>query len=708
MSSKKKVIKSHIAAKEVKKQPFSQPPFLFTSSRSQIVGITSVLLLGLLVYSNSFVASFQLDDYYTIVDNLKIRSLSHTSDWWHFAQNRPVSIFTFALNYHFFQLEVWSYHAVNLIIHLTNAILVWWLCLLIFSSPAMEDNRMNRFKYDIGIIAALLFVSHPLATASVTYIVQRMASLVSLFYLLSIAMYLKARLEQKLNISALLFYIAAAISAMLALKTKENAYTLPFAILLVETFFMRKSALKKGLGDFKSIGILVIGLAVLFIIPFLTTFSGIKPVMPSLGKTPVIVTPLNYLYTQFSVIVKYIQLLVLPVNQNVDYDWEMVDTLFSFHTLASLIFLISFLVLAVYLFKKQRLISFGIFWFFLTLAVESSIIPLADMIFEHRTYLPSVGFFLILTYTVFYFFAEKNKGLIFGIVGILLLTNSILTFERNKVWKDGVSLWTDAINKSPNVTRPLINRGFAYVRIEQWDKAIADYTRAIELDSVYNYEAYSKRGIAYGNIGEWWKAIADCSKAIELEPKLVKGYYNRAVAWASLGKAEMAVQDFNFVLGLDANFEKVNYQRGALLMNLGYYDRALIDFNKEFSIHKPTAEQIYNRGFVNEKLNKWDMAIEDYTTSINLDPDYVSAHYNRAIAYYKTGQKEKSIPDYNNAIRLSPKEKEMYYMRGLAFSDLGQTEKAINDYTKALELDPNFTIASNNRAALLKKSGKFK
>jgi tetratricopeptide (TPR) repeat protein len=672
------------------------------------LGAGILVILSVLIYSNAFTASWQLDDYYTIVDNVLIRSIRNVSAWWNFAQNRPVATFSFVLNYHFFQLDLVSYHVVNLLIHLMNTSLVWWLCMLIFMSPGMEGNKLKPYRHEIAFFTALLFVVHPLATASVTYIIQRTAALAALFYILSVALYLRARLIGKITPKSVILILLAGISTLLAVKTKENTFTLPFAIIVTEVFLLQKQLFK---GNTKKLWVILgISLVLLAIValPFYRTFTGIKPIMPSLGKTPVIVTPLNYLLTQFSVIVKYIQLLIFPVSQNVDYDWPMVDTMLSIRTMGSFLILMAIAGLAVYLYNKQRLISFGIFWFFITLAVESSFIPLADMIFEHRTYLPSVGFFLVISYTVFYLLANKNKALILGVFSVMVLFYSFKTYERNKIWKTGVSLWTDVIEKSPGVTRPLLNRGFAFARLEQWDNAIADYTRAIEIDSVYNYEAFSKRAIAYGNVGQWEKAINDCNKAISLEPKLVKAYYNKGVAHASLGKLEEAIADFTEVLKLDPNFEKVNYQRGALYMQLGIYDKALLDFNKEIEINPPTAEKLYNRGFVCEKLNDWIKAIENYTLAISLDPKYVSAYYNRAIAYYHIGQKENSLPDYNMAIQLTPDDKEMYYMRGLALSDLGQTEKAIADYSKALEIDPNFSMAFNNREALYRKIGRRK
>ena len=192
-------------------------------------------------------------------------------------------MFTFALNYHFNQLDVYYYHFVNLIIHLINACLVWWLTLLIFSSPALKDNPINRQKKVIALFTALLFVSHPLATQSVTYIWQRLASMVAMVYLFSLRFYIKARLSNKGNISKTLLFSFSLISAVLAMLTKENAFTLPFAIMLFELFFLRTKKFSLNFRDYRVILLLAAFLGVMLIIPFKYSFSVFKTIPPRLG-----------------------------------------------------------------------------------------------------------------------------------------------------------------------------------------------------------------------------------------------------------------------------------------------------------------------------------------------------------------------------------------------------------------------------------------
>jgi len=499
---------------------------------SDLIGLAIIILLGIIIYSNSFHCSFHFDDVPRIVDNTSIRNLADVKSWWNYYPTRPIGIFTFALNYHFNQLDVRYYHLVNLIIHLINACLVWWLTQLIFSSPVLKDNPIIRQKKVIAFFMALLFVSHPLATQSVTYIVQRLASMVTMFYFLSLAFYVKARLANKSNTYKYLLFAGSLLSAVLAMLTKENAFTLPFAILLFEIFFFRTKKLSLNFKDYRVILLMATFLSVIIFIPLMFSSTIFKPIPPSNGNAYTI-TSLNYLFTQFSVILKYIQLLFLPINQNVDYDFPVSNNFFGIRTLLSFLVLLSLIFLAIFFFKRYRIISFGIFWFFLTLSIESSFIPISDVIFEHRTYLPSFGFFLILSSGIYVLLWNRYKYLAISILMIIIGSNSVLTYERNKVWKDNLTLWSDNVSKSPGKARPLYNRGYAYGKLGKWNKAISDYSRGIGIDPNYAL-AYSNRGVVYGNLGQWDKAIADYSKAIGIDPTYSKAYSDRDVAYRKL------------------------------------------------------------------------------------------------------------------------------------------------------------------------------
>lgn len=686
--------KSHLRDQKKRNKGFSNLPGLFI-----------IILLGIVIYSNSFTCSFQFDDLYTIVNNPKIRNLSDIGTLWNSSPNRPVAFLTFAINYHFNQLDVRFWHLVNLVIHLINAILVWWLTLLIFSSPVMKDQKISGQKKFIAFAVALLFVSHPLATESVTYIVQRMTSLVALFYFLSIALYARARYIARGFLVKILLFSGSLIAAVLAMRTKETAFTLPFAVLLVELFFIRTGKLSISFRDFRVILVIALFLGMILIIPLRHSLDIFKPITPE-GHPESVLTPYYYLLTQFRVIVKYIQLLVLPLHQNLDYDFPVSTSFFQIPTLICFLVLTILIFLAVYLFTKQRVISFGIFWFFITISVTSGVIPINDVLVEHRTYLPSYGYFLIIITLLCILFRNKHQWVALGILLIMAGSNSFLTYERNKVWKDDLTLWSDVVSKSPGKARSITNRGIAYANRGKWSLAIEDYSRALRIDPAAPITLIS-RGFAFRNTGQFDQAIGDYNHAIRINPNNAVIYCNRGVCYMNRGEKEKALEDFTRSIELDGGFTEAYSNRCALYLETGQLERAMADVNQAISLDPDHFKAYTNRGAIYEKLNQPEMAIADYNKAIEINPGFAIAHFNRGVAYGKSGQWEKALADYSSAIRLDPLYAEAYLSRGVIYANLGQREKAIGDYTRVIELSPKNKFGYFNRGLNYGKMGKF-
>jgi len=510
------------------------------NTKYNLVFIIYILTAGVIAYSNSFDCSFHFDDKLVFQSSVTGDTAS-IGDWLRPHPARPIGMLTFALNYNIHKLDVWGYHLVNLIIHLINALLVWWLTFITFSTPAMKDAPVSGHKSVIAFLTGLLFITHPLATQSVTYIVQRFTSLATLFYLLSLILFVKGRLQEN-NKTVLFLFCASIVFGVCGMLTKEIVFTLPFAIILYDYCFIKTSSWKSELKDKRLIFSFV--MLAIFILFFLRNYSLdiFNAVPPNQGYSSSI-SMKEYFFTEFQVILTYIRLFILPFNQNLDYDYPVSTGFFQLKTFLSFSVLLGILTAGVLMFKKYRLISFGIFWFFLTSSVESSIIPISqDVIYEHRTYLPSFGFFLAMTGVFFYFFREKYLNVAVIIIIMIATVNTVLTYQRNKIWKDDYTLWADCVKKSPNKVRVHLNRGVAYTRLGQYQRAIEDYNEAIRLNPDLA-EVYNDRGVAYRKLGQYQRAIEDYNEAIRLNPDLAEVYYNRGDAYLSQSNNELGCRD---------------------------------------------------------------------------------------------------------------------------------------------------------------------
>jgi tetratricopeptide (TPR) repeat protein len=625
---------------------------------SYLLGIAIIFILGIIIYSNSFNCAFHLDDKTSIVDNMTIRDLSDLNAIWNYSHGRFIAYFTFAVNYHFGELNIEGYHLFNLIIHLFNASLIYWLTLMILSSPALKQYAIIKDKKIIALFTALLFVSHPLATQSVTYIVQRLASLVTLFYLLSVAFYIKSRLTQKGNFTKYGTLAIALVSAVLAMFTKQNAFTLPLTLILIEFCFFQNKKFSINFKDFRVLlSIAAFALITLVILSNYSLSNIFTTLTPDSQNNFTRITPTNYLFTQFSVIVKYIQLLFLPINLNLDYDFRVSNSFFEIRTLLSFLFLLSLVALAIYQYKKNRIITFGIGWFFITLSVESSIIPISDVIFEHRTYLPSFGFFIILSSIIYSFLWKRYKLLAIAILVIIIGTNSFMTYERNEIWKSKMSLLNDVISKSPNKARPYNNRGSLFKGENKFDRAIQDFTKAIALKPNYALPYYN-RGIVYSKQKKNENALKDYSKAIELNPDYYKAYCERGNLLQSQNKFDRAIQDYNKAIELNPNYAIAYNNTGIVFKKKKKLDAALENYNKAIELNPDYFEAYGNRGEVHLLLKNYPDAVQNLNTAIELNPEFANAYANRGLAEIKLGNIEKACLDFKRAIVLGIKQVE--------------------------------------------------
>ncbi len=669
------------------------------------IALISIIILGSFIYSNTFSNSFQFDDKSSIIENPSIRKVADLKEIWSSNPTRFVSYYSLALNYHFGKLNPWGYHLVNLWIHILTSILVFLLIKKLLSTPYFKGKLNQADSNIISLSTALLFVSHPLATQSVSYIIQRTASLMALFYLTSIYFYLKARLNPSHSGTRNLAYLSSFIFAILAFLTKENSFSLPVTILLVELLFIRLTILD---ANFKSTKIILsfIGATIIFII-LVSTFgtSIFKTIPPDSHNDYRTISSFDYLCTQFSVIVKYIQLLILPLNLNLDYDYKLAHEFFEPRTILSFLFLCTIVASAIYHFNKQRLVSFGIFWFFITLFIESSIKPISDLIFEHRTYLPSIGYFLVLSYLLYSLIWNTNRIIFYTVILSLILVNSFLTFQRNKVWKDEQTLWNDVIQKSPNKARGYFNLALQASKNSDNEKALEFYNKVIKLQALHE-EAYNNRALILTELNRDEEALADYNKLIELYPKSATSYNGRASYYVSNKRFSEALQDVNKSLEIKPIWEAFN-NRGMISVENGKLAEGISDFNKSIQLNPNNSLAYYSLGIAYEGLNDKPSAFKFYSKAIALKENYIEAIFRLANLLSSEGKFDEALIKYNEITKISPKFVDAYNNRGNVYVNQKKYAEALQEFNKAVELNPSEAESYNNRGTVFMGNKKY-
>ncbi len=356
-----------------------------------------IVLLTAIAYSDSFTASFHFDDGPSITDNPLIKSVTSDNIDSILHGVRPVVYLSIMLNYQLSGLNVVGWHIFNVGLHAANGMLVYLLISQLLTAASLR-GRYSRHAGWMALFGALLFAVHPVQTESVTYIITRTEVVATFFYLGAILLFGAGARADKAG-----YYWAAVISAALAMGSKEWAVTLPAILFLYDYLFLSGENVKKIRSRWW-VYLLIIA-STWIVLRSLDLFSPGSSVgfninaSSSAASGPEArkaVTFWTYFRTSCNVIWTYVRLLFLPIHQNIDYDYPVATTHLAFPTLLSFQGHVAVIGGSFWLYWKTRwmLVPCGVAWFYITLSPVQSIVPVSDVIFEHRLYLPSIGFFL--------------------------------------------------------------------------------------------------------------------------------------------------------------------------------------------------------------------------------------------------------------------------------------------------------------------------
>ncbi len=358
-----------------------------------------IAVMTLLAYSNTFNSSFHFDDGPAISDNQTIKQVTSENIFRILSEARPVVYLSIMLNYQLSALNVAGWHIFNIGFHIGTSILVYLFLLQALAASSLKARYADRSKW-MALFGGLLFAVHPVQTETVTYIISRSEILASFFYLGALLLF-----GNGVRTGSAAYYVAAFASAVLSMGSKEWAVTLPAAVFLYDYLVLSEGNIKKVLPRWWVYILLMLPWWIILrtlnifssgggTVGFGMNASSSAASGPGARKA---VTAWTYFLTSCNVIWTYIRLLFLPINQNIDYDYPVAQTLLEFPTVASFAGHLAIIGGAFWLFWKKRwaLVPFGVAWFYMTLSPVQSIVPVSDVIFEHRVYLSSVGFFLV-------------------------------------------------------------------------------------------------------------------------------------------------------------------------------------------------------------------------------------------------------------------------------------------------------------------------
>jgi len=545
----------------------------------------------------------------------------------------PFTILSLAIEYHYVQLEPKLYHTTNVIIHLLNALLVFWFIYRLCGN------------YQVAVFVSLLFGVHPMHVESVSWISERKDVLYTFFFMAGAIAYLKY-LEEKKGRGK--YYILMFVLFVCSLLSKSAAVVFPVVLWLLD--FIKKRPFSKKV-VLEKVPLLLLSLLFGLIAVYTQREKAI-------AGYETFALHHRALFASYGIIV-YLWKLIAPLNLSCFYPYPFLigDRLpYIFYFAPAIVG--GMFALIWWTKKYTRDVIFGFLFFLVTIVFVLQFMSVGRAVMADRyTYVPYIGIFFIIGKGYHYVITRKEKKyLLLKVLLFLLLagyagTMAYLTYERTQVWKNSGTLWTDVIKNHPK-----------------------------------ELMAYSNRGNYYSKKGMYDKALIDYNALLGAKPKDFKSYVHRANVYGIQKKYELAIVDYTKALSINANYADAYVNRGITYSIMKQYKKAFEDYSRAIAL-QPGKTSIYvNRAYAYLENGNYEQAINDYDFLTRKEPYENNHYFYRGLAYHRSGNYEAAMKDYTHTLQLNAENGGAYLNRSLCYNAKNDYLNALNDAVKAKQL----------------------
>ncbi len=548
------------------------------------------------------------DDPDLIINNPLIRSLSYTNlktifTTFYFGNYQPLHLLSYALEYHFWQLNPAGYHAVSLVLFLMITTLVYWFIFIL--------SKKNK---SIAILATLLFAVNAMRVESVAWAAERKDMLYALFYVAGLIAYVKYIINWDNPKAGLRirYFLYAFLLFILSVFSKVMAVSFVGAMVMLDYFYARKISFRMII---EKIPFILVSFAV-----------GIAQVKATVETNTIDTSNRFTMIDRLLIVCRnfmfYFYKMIAPFNLSTfhPYPTKAHGAPWPPEFYFASIFVLLLAGLLVWSFRKTRIIVFAVGFMLMALALVLQYIAIGPAMFNERySLIPAVAFSFALASGIVYLAGKfpKEKYLTWGATGAYLLLMFYLTFARCGVWKTSLTLWDDVLSQYPRVGTALNNRGKYYGKdLGDINRAKEDLSAAIRFEPDYP-NSYSNRGIVYCMQGKFDSAIGDFNTAIRLPGNHYDAFLNRAIAYAQTNHPDLAMKDFNVVIRMAPGKPEGIMNRGILYLRANEPQKALDDFNTVISMDHENPEYYQHRARALVNLGKYPDAWNDLQTCIN-------------------------------------------------------------------------------------------
>jgi tetratricopeptide (TPR) repeat protein len=636
-------------------------------------------------YANSFSGAFVFDDLVYVMENPALRSLWPPYDWLGFCPSRPLPYFTFAVNRALHGVDEFGYHVVNLAIHISTALALFGLVRRTLVLPNVAE-RYRAAADGLATVIALAWVVHPLCTQAVTYVYQRLESLAALFMVCCWYAFVRAYGDVARPRRG--WSLVSAASVYAAMLCKESAAALPLLTLLYDRLFLAETWRDVSpRRRYHAAAFCAWGVALGLIVATGSDYG--KAGIASIGG----ITPLSYALSQSGVLLHYLRLSFWPSGQCLDYGWPVAREWHQFVPQTAVVLgLLSLTGWGVY---RGRMWSFPGCVFFLVLAPTSSIVPIADLMFEHRMYLPLAAVIALSACGAFELLyrsssAEtvRQRRLRWAAVacGGICIALAVATHFRNRDYADPLVMWHDCMAKAPNNPRSYYLLGQDRMVQHRFAEAEEFFYQALDRDPNYAaallalahlrivagrleeaawlleqptfHNRYDGWHVVAGELceaqGRFDEAAAHYAAALEINPLQPQAHGNLGVIAAKQGRHEEAAALYRRAAEIDLRDPSPRNNLGTYYAMRGEYALAEAAFRDALRVDPLHAESRANLGSLLDRTGRGDEALAELQRAVNDEPTYIGGQINLGTALARRGRLAEAVRHLEKAVELDP------------------------------------------------------
>ncbi|HYR86008.1 MAG TPA: tetratricopeptide repeat protein [Terriglobia bacterium] len=645
-----------------------------------------------IAYSNSLHGKLVFDDQLLVLQNSDLMNIHRLGDV--VSQSgggRGLLFMTYGLNYYLSGTDTFSYHLFNVALHALNTLLVYWII-----SAALQENKNQRLA---AIAGAAVFSVHTLFTSAVSYIAGRSSVLCATFYFSAVLLFFKALDTPKRNVR-ILYLALTAIAGLLAWNTKQEAITLP--LLLAGVLFLRTERKNwRWIVPMAAIPPLVVLLMRDRIAALYASVSENKALV-SAGFEKVL-PPATYFRTYLTSVVEYyFPRFMLPVGLSADPQIEPIEHWYSPEFLVSILMFGALAWLAIHYAKREPLFSLGLTALLVSPLMAYAAIPLADVVLEHRAYIPGLGVAFLFAW-MFQWVARHYSHSRWVALGALVVVLAGMTVARNNVWADNISLWEDAEAKAPQKARPHFNLGQAYQEAQRLPEASREYEHALAIKPDIS-AAYSNIAAIDLDRGQYSKAEQMLLKVTSLSPDFTEGFINLGVFYIRTRATDKAIDALNRAVKLNRESFPAHFNKGEALTQKGDFKAALESYKEAVRL-RPDIDAFrlgLAAGYV--RAGEFASAEKEYM-ALMTTPVGPEAARNLGVLYRDSGDTAKAMAYFNQAGRMRTVFPELHHDIGILYLKKSMVKEAIEQFEITIREQPDYAPAYINLALAYQAKG---